>query len=141
MRTRANDSVVCAAPPLALRVIAAGGRIMAPAPMSVQRLFDEVSARLLRDDPDVELAHMFNSDGLRTRANGRFFATVSGDRLLVKLPAGRVAELVAGGDGQPFHSGGRLMREWVLLQPADGPACAASVDEAHRFVAAQRARR
>jgi len=109
--------------------------------MSVQPLFDEVSARLLRDDPDVERAHMFNSDGLRTRRNGRFFATVSGERLLVKLPAGRVAELVASGDGQPFHSGDRLMREWVLLQPADEPACAAHVDEAHRFVAAQRARR
>lgn len=109
--------------------------------MSVQRLFDEVAARLLRDDPGVERAHMFNSDGLRARANGRFFAAVSGERLLLKLPAGRVAELVAAGDGRPFKSGGRLMREWVLLEPADGAACAAYVDEAHGFVAAQRARR
>jgi len=109
--------------------------------MSVQRHFDEVSVRLLRDDPDVERAHMFNSDGLRTRTNGRFFATVSGERLLVKLPAGRVADLVASGDGHPFHSGGRLMREWVLLEPADEAACAAYVDEAHGFVAAQRVRR
>jgi hypothetical protein len=104
--------------------------------MSVQSLFEQVSTRLLRDDPDVELAHMFNSDGLKARKNGKFFATVSSDRLLVKLPAGRVAELVAGGPGQPFHSGGRLMREWVLLQPADEAACGAYVDEAHEFVAA-----
>lgn len=103
--------------------------------MSVQRLFDQLATRLLGDDPDVERAHMFNSDGLRTRTNGRFFATVSGERLLVKLPAGRVAELVARGDGHPFHSGGRLMREWVLLELADESACAAYVDEAHRFVA------
>jgi hypothetical protein len=109
--------------------------------MSVPQMFEEISARLLSEHPDVERAHMFNSDGLRSRANGRFFATVSGERLLVKLPAGRVVELVAGGDGQPFHSGGRLMREWVLLQPADRAACAAYVDEAHRFVAAQGARR
>jgi hypothetical protein len=104
--------------------------------MSVQPLFDEVSRRLLHEDPDVERARMFNSDGLKTRTNGRFFATVSRDHLLVKLPAGRVAELVAGGAGQPFHSGGRLMREWVLLEPADEAACAAYVAEAHDFVAA-----
>lgn len=103
--------------------------------MSIQPLFEQVSTRLLRNDPDVERAHMFNSDGLRTKTNGKFFATVSGERLLVKLPAGRVAQLVAGGDGQSFHSGGRLMREWVLLQPADEAACAAYVDEAHAFVA------
>jgi hypothetical protein len=109
--------------------------------MSVQPLVDGASSRLLRDDPDVERAHMFNSDGLRTRRNGRFFATVSAERLLVKLPARRVAELVTSGEGQPFHSGGRLMREWVLLQPADEAACAAYVDEAHGFVAGQRARR
>jgi len=108
--------------------------------MSVQALFDQVSARLLRDDPDVERAHMFNSDGLKTRTNGRFFATVSGERLLVKLPAARVAELVAAGAGHPFHSGGRLMREWVLLEPADDAACAAYVDDAHTFVAANRPR-
>jgi hypothetical protein len=33
------------------------------------------------------------------------------------------------------------MREWVLLEPVDESACAAYVDEAHRLVAAQRARR
>jgi hypothetical protein len=105
--------------------------------MSVPGLFEDVSRRLLHDDPDVERAHMFNSVGLRTRANGRFFATVSRERLLVKLPAARVAQLVTDGVGQPFHSGGRLMREWVLLEPGDETACAAYVDEAHGFVAAK----
>jgi len=100
--------------------------------MSVQQLFDEVSTRLLHDDPGVERARMFNSLGLRT--GGRFFAAVSRDRLLVKLPAPRVAELVATGAGEPFHSGGRLMREWVLLDPADGTACGAYVTEARGFV-------
>ena len=47
-----------------------------------------------------------------------------------------VVDLVARGAGQPFHSGGRLMREWVLLQPADEAACAARVDEARAFVGA-----
>ena len=104
--------------------------------MSVQRFFDEVATRLLHADPDVERAHMFNSDGLKARANGKFFATVSREQLLVKLPAERVAGLVASGAGQPFRSGGRLMREWVLLQPADEAACAAYVDEARAFARA-----
>jgi len=104
--------------------------------MSVQRYFDDVATRLLHADPDVERAHMFNSDGLKARANGKFFATVSREQLLVKLPAGRVADLVASGAGRPFHSGGRLMREWVLLQPADEAACAVYVDEARAFVGA-----
>ena len=103
--------------------------------MSVQHLFDEVSARLVRDDPRVEQAHMFNSVGLRT--GGKFFAAVSRDRLLVKLPARRVAELVSSGTGEPFHSGGRLMKEWVLLGPADETACDAYVTEALGFVGAK----
>lgn len=103
----------------------------------VQRLFDEVADRLLSSDPDVERARLFNSGGLKARPSGRFFAAVSHERLLVKLPAGRVAELVAAGAGQPFHSGGRLMREWVLLEPSDEATCAAYVEEAHAFVAAR----
>lgn len=105
--------------------------------MSVQRLFDEAAMRLLSSDPDVERARLFNSDGLRARTSGKFFAAVSHERLLVKLPAARVAELVAAGAGQPFHSGSRLMREWVLLEPADEAACAAFLDEARGFVAAR----
>lgn len=107
--------------------------------MSVQRLFDDVSARLLHEDPDVERSRMFSSDGLKTRTNGKFFAAVSRERLLLKLPAARVDELVAAGDGQPFHSGGRLMREWVLVEPADEAQCAAYLDEARGFVASKRA--
>jgi hypothetical protein len=103
--------------------------------MSVQDLFDEVSLRLLGQDTGVERARMFNSVGLKTA--GKFFATMSGEELLLKLPAPRVQELVAGGTGRPFHSGGRLMKEWVCVRPADEATCAAYVDEARAFVAAQ----
>jgi uncharacterized protein YndB with AHSA1/START domain len=44
--------------------------------------------------------------------------------LVVKLPAERCAEIVAGG-GRPFESGSRRMREWVVVgaaRTADWPA-------------------
>jgi hypothetical protein len=53
---------------------------------------------------------------------------------VVKLPAGRVQELIGTGAGEPFVSGGRrVMREWVTLRPADEAACAAYVAEARAF--------
>ena len=55
------------------------------------------------------------------RLHGRFFASV--DRrtqaLLVKLPADRVAALVASGEGEPFAPAGRVFREWVAFPRTD----------------------
>jgi hypothetical protein len=54
----------------------------------------------------------------------------------VKLPAERVAELIASGEGMVFDRGqGTPMREWVRLRPADESACAAYLREARRFAA------
>lgn len=72
-------------------------------------------------------------------AGGKIFAMLSGGRLVVKLPQGRVDGLVASGDGYRFDPGhGRLMKEWLSV----GPACAKEwlplVREALAFVAAGR---
>jgi TfoX/Sxy family transcriptional regulator of competence genes len=101
---------------------------------SVDEIFASVSRRLVAEAPGVEQGKIFNATGLRT--GGRFFAFVSKGELVVKLPAERVAELVASGEGQPFDAGkGRPLREWVRLSPRDEAACAAVALEAFRFVA------
>ena len=56
----------------------------------------------------------FGSDALQV--NGKIFAMLRQDALVVKLPATRVAELIATGVAMPFDAGkGRPMREWAML--------------------------
>jgi hypothetical protein len=50
--------------------------------------------------------------------NAKIFVMLVKGRLVVKLPAKRVAELVAAGEGQPHDPGdGRVMKEWVAIPP------------------------
>jgi hypothetical protein len=69
-------------------------------------------------------------------SNGRIFAAITKGKLMLKLPAGRVDELVADGTGEPFIMRGRAMREWILVAPERASAWPPLVDEAYRFVSA-----
>ena len=95
-------------------------------------VFEAAARRLRADDDAVEHGRMFHNDGLKV--DGRFLGFATKDDVVVKLPADRVGELIARGDGRPCQIGKRTMREWVRLQPADEETCAAYLREARRFV-------
>lgn len=66
------------------------------------------------DGAEVANGRGFGSGTLQVR--GRIFAMASGGRLILKLPAVRVAELISSGEGVAFDAGrGRPMREWIAL--------------------------
>jgi TfoX/Sxy family transcriptional regulator of competence genes len=85
--------------------------------------------------PDVNIGKMFGSTGLKT--NGKVFAMLVKDKLVIKLPKTRVDELVTTGRGLPFDPGhGRLMKEWVSVEmTGDATDWSALVEEAKAFVA------
>jgi hypothetical protein len=103
------------------------------APMAVDPAFAPVAAAFA-GDPEVSAGRMMASFGLKV--NGKIFAMHVRGSLVAKLPRVRVDELVAGGVGERFDPGhGRIMREWVSVEPgrADWVELAR---EAHRFVKA-----
>jgi hypothetical protein len=103
----------------------------------VEAIFDRAAQRLR----GVERGKMLSASGLRDPGAGKFFAFVTRGQLVVKLPAGRVTQLIASGEGRVFDAGrGRPMREWVGLTPADETSCAEYMREARKFVALQAAR-
>jgi hypothetical protein len=98
----------------------------------MEAIFDRAAKRLR----GVERGKMLAASGLRDPAAEKFFAFVARGQLVVKLPAERVTELIASGEGRVFDAGkGRPMKEWVGLSPADETECAAYMREARKFVA------
>jgi uncharacterized protein YndB with AHSA1/START domain/TfoX/Sxy family transcriptional regulator of competence genes len=75
--------------------------------------FTELSETLLRER-GVTAGKAFHSPGLKV--DGRIFAMLVNDELVVKLPAERCAALTAAGAARPFESGSRTMREWAVIE-------------------------
>jgi hypothetical protein len=66
---------------------------------------------------DLPRAKRFGSTELRV--NDKIFVILSKGRLVVKLPRRRVDALLAAGAGERFDPGhGRLMKEWLSVDPA-----------------------
>ena len=100
---------------------------------SVDEVFSNVGDRVLALFPGDEEGRMLRSLGLKT--NSKFYAFVTADDVVVKLPAPRVDELVGTGRGQPCSPRpGRPMREWVRIPAPDEESCLAYVLEARTFV-------
>jgi TfoX/Sxy family transcriptional regulator of competence genes len=77
---------------------------------------------------------MFGSKGLRT--GKKFFAIWWHEQLVVKLPAERLQQLVAAGEGEPFEPmPGRAMNSWLVVGPSVDWSTLA--DEARAHVEAQ----
>lgn len=82
----------------------------------------------------------FGSSGLRI--HDKIFAMLVRDRLVVKLPKARVDALVASGDGERFdpRRDGRLMKEWLAVDPASQVVWLPLAREAMDFVGGGRKR-
>ena len=82
----------------------------------------------------VTRGQMFGSQGLRT--GKKYFAIWWHEQLVVKLPAERLQELAAAGDGEPFEPmPGRAMNGWLVAGPSVDWSTLA--DEARAHVEAQ----
>jgi hypothetical protein len=73
--------------------------------------------------------------GSALTVDGSIFAMLRGERLVVKLPAARVAAMIADGSGAPFgHAARRPMREWVAVLADDDATWRTLAQEAYAFV-------
>lgn len=98
-------------------------------------------ASALAGEPNVSLGSSgkkgFGSSALQV--GGKIFAMVSSTgSFVVKLPKHRVEELEGAGVGQRFDPGhGRLMKEWLSLDPASSEDWLPLAREALSFVASK----
>ncbi len=86
--------------------------------------------------PDVSVGRALSNDVLMVR--GKIFGFLKDDRLVVKLPAPRVARLIESRAAIPFTSGGRIMKEWAAVAaptPLDVNFWRTLLDDARKYVA------
>ena len=100
---------------------------------SPEARFEALASAMLQDQTVTQPERRGFARGGLMR-HGKLFATLRGDGLLLKLPAGRVAQLIAMGHGTTFDANkGRPMKEWVVASlDADWEGLA---QEAAAFVA------
>lgn len=90
-------------------------------------------ARLFAGDPSIDVRKAFATAALTV--NGKIFAMIPKGALVLKLPHGRIEQLVGAGLAERFVSGDRVLKEWVSLRlpEEDWPDL---VQEARVFVSA-----
>lgn len=107
----------------------------------MEQRFDELVAEYAGisgvSPPEAHGSSGFGSAALKV--DGRIFAMFVRGRLVLKLPRGRVDELVAAGEGVRFDANkGTPMKEWLCLDPASRLVWRALSDEALAFVSKRR---
>jgi hypothetical protein len=113
---------------------------MSHPPITPEERFATIVEALL-SNPDVTPpsdGKRFGSSGLRI--HNKIFAMLVGGKLVVKLPKPRVDALIASGAGERFapRHDGRLMKEWVTVEPMAEEGWLNLSREAMEFVASQR---
>ena len=104
--------------------------------MAAEELFEAI-VEAVAGDPRVTKAKMFDAQVLKV--GGKVFAMIVKGKLVVKLPRNRVEALIASGEGERFDPGhGRLMKEWLAVEPRDEGKWLSLAEEARDFVAARR---
>ena len=80
----------------------------------------------------------FGASG-QLKINGKIFAMLVRGKLVVKLPKRRVDALVGTGAGERFdpRHDGRLMKEWVTIEPTSTADWLPLAREAMEYVASQ----
>lgn len=105
-------------------------------PSAAQQVFDEIVEAQLSGTA-VTIGPAFAGEALQV--DGKIFAFLRRDRLIVKLPAYRVDAIAAAGQGEHCETRpGHPMREWLatpLLATDDADRWRALADEARTFVA------
>jgi TfoX/Sxy family transcriptional regulator of competence genes len=106
------------------------------AAVSADERFASLSKALNRH-AGVTTGWMFGSEGLKVA--DKVFALLVKGRLVVKLPETRVGTLIDEGAGAHFDPGhGRLMREWIAIEPQADVDWLALAKEAKRYVGSGR---
>ena len=84
--------------------------------MTAEKLFASIG-QAFAAEPTITQSRMFGSPGLKVR--GKVFAMLVKGKLVVKLPRERVEAMVQSGEGANFDPGhGKLMKEWVAVEPS-----------------------
>jgi TfoX/Sxy family transcriptional regulator of competence genes len=100
-------------------------------------------AKQLLDNPGVtrssDLPRSKRFGSAELMVNNKIFAILVKGRLVVKLPRQRVEELIAAKQGERFDPGhGRLMKEWITVDPSATEKWLRLAKEAMQYVASKR---
>jgi hypothetical protein len=90
--------------------------------------FDAASRQLLGEE-GVSAGRMLHNVGLRG-ANGKYFGFERGSEVVVKLPAARVAALIASGEGSVMDRGQPMSRPRVSRTVARRPCSSSAARKA-----------
>lgn len=118
---------------------------MSHPPITPEKRFAEVVSELLSTPgvtppaDETQSKKGFGSSALRI--HDKIFAMLVRGNLVVKLPKSRVDALVSSGDGERFdpRHDGRVMKEWITIEPTSKEDWLSLAREAMAFVASKSA--